>query len=294
MEPSSSDLKYFLEVARLGSISRASEKIGISQPSLSLAIQRVEDSLGEKLLVREKRGTKLTKAGESLLANSLLMIEVWNKIKSEVKSVNESISGEFIVGCHPEVAIDSLPLFLPNLLEKYPELNINLKHGHSREITSDVIDMKVDVGIVVNPEQHLDLVIKYLSNDQVSFWVGQGKKPMQQPSTGESVLICDTNMLQSQALIKKYKKAGFKYRHIISTADLEVALSLVESGCGIGILPSEVALRHPQYKLKRIEGSPSVNDKVAIIYRRENRVVSAIQKIVDAIVVGHQQKYGTL
>ena len=294
MEPSSSDLKYFLEVARLGSISRASEKVGISQPSLSLAIQRVEDSLGEKLFVREKRGTKLTKAGESLLGNSLLMIEAWNKIRSEVKSVYESISGEFIVVCHPEVAIDSLPLFLPNLLEKYPELNINLKHGLSREITSDVIDMKVDIGIVVNPEQHLDLVIKYLSNDQVSFWVGQGKKSMQLPSSGKSVLICDTNLLQTQALIKKFKKTGFKYRHIISTTDLEVALSLVGSGCGIGILPSEVALRHPQYKLKRIEGSPSVSDKIAVVYRRENRIVSAIQKIVDVIVVGHQQKYGTM
>lgn len=73
-----------------------------------------------------------------------------------------------------------------------------------------------------------------------------------------------------------------------------MALSLVGSGYGIDILPSEVALRHPRYKLKRIEGSPSVSNKIAVVYRRENRIVSAIQKIVDVIVVGHQQKHGTV
>ncbi len=73
-----------------------------------------------------------------------------------------------------------------------------------------------------------------------------------------------------------------------------MALSLVRNGSGIGILPSEVALRHPKYKRKRIQGSPSVSDKIAVVYRRENRIVSAIQKKVDVIVVGHQQKYGTM
>lgn len=293
MEPSSSDLRYFIEVAKHGNISKAAANIGISQPSLSVALKRIEQCLGEKILIRGKRGTKLTKSGEVLFASSLSMIQAWDQIAIQVKSVNFKISGEYTIGCHSEVAIDSLPLFLPDLLEKFPELSINLKHNLSRAITSDVIDSKIDIGIVVNPQLHPDLIIKNLTNDQVSFWVGPGAKPIQSPFLSEAVLVCDTELHQSQLLIEKSKKAGFKFRRIISTSDLEVALALVANGCGVGIFPSDVALRHSYLKLKRIPNSPAISDQVALIYRMENRCVTAINEIVAAITVGHQKKYRT-
>ncbi len=64
MIPSPTDLKYFMEVAQTQNVSRAAERLGISQPSLSLAIRRMEQSVGAPLLIRSKRGVTMTQAGK--------------------------------------------------------------------------------------------------------------------------------------------------------------------------------------------------------------------------------------
>ena len=70
MTISPSDLTYFIEVAHTKNLSRAAERLGITQPSLTLAIQRIEHSLGTDVLIRSKKGVVLTKAGRSLLIHS--------------------------------------------------------------------------------------------------------------------------------------------------------------------------------------------------------------------------------
>lgn len=111
MIPSPADLTYFLEIANLLNLSRAAESLGISQPSLSLAIQRLEKSVGTTVLVRHKRGVSLTKAGKQLLAHTRQLMQHWDSIKSETLASVYEIQGNFSIGCHPSVALFSLPRF---------------------------------------------------------------------------------------------------------------------------------------------------------------------------------------
>ncbi len=137
MIPSPSDLSYFLAVADLLNLSRAAERLGISQPSLTLAMRRIEETVGTPILIRHKRGVSLTKAGKQLLTHTRHIMQHWDCVKSAtLASVNE-IQGTFTLGCHPSVAICMAPLFLPDLLEKNPKLEINLKHDMSRKITEN-------------------------------------------------------------------------------------------------------------------------------------------------------------
>src|SRR6187399_1079372 len=108
MLPSSSEIKYFLEVSTALNISRAAERLGISQPSLSLAIRRLEDTIGTDLLVRSKSGVKLTKAGERFALQARSLIEEWDKLKGSIHESEEKVSGRFIIGCHASVALYSL------------------------------------------------------------------------------------------------------------------------------------------------------------------------------------------
>jgi DNA-binding transcriptional LysR family regulator len=158
MTPSPHDLKYFREAAATLNMSRASERLGISQPSLSLAIQRIEDSVGDKVFYRSRRGLVLTQAGKQLLTHTNFLLDAWSQVKSKALASSQLIQGRYIIGCHASVALYSLGTFLPKVLHDHPTLEIKLEHDLSRKITESVISSAVDIGIVVNPVKHPDLI----------------------------------------------------------------------------------------------------------------------------------------
>ncbi len=194
-------LKYFIEVSQVLNLSRAAERLGLSQPSLSLAIQRLEMEVDAKLLRRGPKGVQLSPAGAELAASAKVFLQNWEDLKKGVANRSDEVIGELHVGCHPSVAIYSLPYVLPQLLSQYP-LNIKLTHDLSRKITESVISARVDVGIVVNPVRHPDLVLKKLSDDQVTLW-----QSPEMSAGNRDVLICDPDLLQTQSLLKKVQKS---------------------------------------------------------------------------------------
>jgi len=274
MIPSPTDLKYFVEIANTLNVSRASERLGISQPSLSLAIRRMEQSLGTPLLIRSKRGVTLTQAGKQLLVHTRHLFQTWENIRAgTLSSVNE-VQGSYTIGCHPSVALYALQGFLPQLVAAHPKLDIKLKHDLSRKIAEDVISMKVDVGIVVNPVRHPDLVIHPLCTDEFTLWTsGKGER---------SVLICDPDLAQSKALLGQLAKRGMKFDRVITSGSLEVIADLVAHGCGAGFLPALAAVR-ARYKLKRVPKAPVFYDEHCLLFRVENKGVKAVQVISTAI-----------
>lgn len=283
MLPSSTDLNYFIVVTQHKNLTHAAETIGITQPSLSLSMQRLEKAMGTPLFIRSKKGVNLTKAGQQILINAKKLLQSWEEVRADALSVTEEIKGEITVGCHPSVGLYSLSQFLSDALSDYEDLSISLKHGLSRTITESVVQMSTDVGIVVNPVKHPDLVLQKLGDDEVSFYVGPGKKPTQNFKTGTAVLICDPVLYQTQDLTKKLKRKGIKYSRLLPSSNLEVVSHLTLTGAGIGIIPGRVAKFMGEGKLKKVPNAPSYKDEIYVAYRIENKNVKAIRYIVDKI-----------
>lgn len=280
MTPSPADLTYFIEVAKSSNLSRASESLGISQPSLTLAMRRLEETVGAPLLVRHKRGVTLTKAGEQLLAHARELMQRWETIKSSALASMHDVQGAITIGCHPSVALYSLPVFLPALMAEHPKLEVRLKHDLSRRITESVISLKVDIGISVNPVRHPDLVINKLDDDTISLWCKDPKQSTKQLADGSAIILCDPEMTQAQAILAQLKKSGLQYGRLLSTSNLEIIASLCKHDGGIGILPARIAA---EYGLLPIPNSPTYEDEICVLYRGENRNVRAIQVIVESI-----------
>lgn len=280
-----SDLKYFLSVTQYLNISLAAKKVGISQPSLSMAIQRLESALNAKLLVRTKKGVILTQAGKKLQEKSKFLIEQWDNLKTDITSFTANVNGHYTIGCHPSVGIYSLQKFLPEVLEKYPSLEISLKHDLSRNITDQVIDLSIDIGIVVNPIRHPDLIIHHLWNDEVNFWSLKKYHRNTDIEKGTAVLLADMNLNQTQSLLKKLKKSQYKFSRIIHSSSLENMANLVLSGGGIAILPSGVVKKFdPQLKkLKMVHPSIKHKDEIALVYHMANKNIRAVQILVQRI-----------
>ncbi len=241
-------------------------------------MQRLERSVGTTLLMRGRKGVKLTKAGEKLLLETRQLIAQWEELRERaLRSMNE-VSGRFTIGVHPSVARYSLPLFLPSLLRLYPTLEIVLQHDLSRGVTQRVLDFELDLGIVVNPVPHPDLVIKKLGQDTVTLWQSKQLK-------NEDILIAETSLNQTQMLMTKLRRQKMNFKRIIESSNLEVISSMVSSGCGVGILPTRVA-RAESRDLQPFKGAPQVNDEITLIYRMENKSVSGVATLSQAIQAG--------
>lgn len=284
-----SDIVYFIEVAQTKNISRAAERLGIAQPSLSSAMKRLEDALGVTLLIRGRTGVQLTKAGKELLGRGRLLLLNWEQLRADVNKKETSVSGQYIIGCHPSVALYSLSHFLPNLVQQYPELEIKLIHDLSRKITEEVISFKVDFGIVVNPVRHPDIVIKELCTDDVLFWIAKNPSSTQNLDPQNGVLVCDLNLVQVQRLLENLQKKKHGFRRVIHSSNLEVITDLTASGVGVGILPKKVATRITTYNLKPLdERMPVFKDKICLVYRADSQRTKGGKAIIDAVTVSVQ------
>lgn len=284
MLPSSTELRYFIEISQTGNLSRAAERLAISQPTLTLAVKRLEDSLGLPLLIRNKSGVKLTHAGQKLLAQARFLVGEWDKLKSEAVRDEHEIRGKYVFGCHPSVALYSLPSFLGELLAQNEGLEIKLVHDLSRKITEDVISYKVDFGIVVNPWKHPDLVIRPLCDDEVTLWISEKPSELQDVTGDKAVLICDPELVQSQEILKKLEKAKLHFQRVTTTSNLEVVASLVAAKAGVGILPGRVAKRSPEMRLKPLgAGSPKYLDRICLVFRADAQRSKASRHIAQFI-----------
>lgn len=259
-------------------LTRASERLGISQPSLSLAVVRLEENVGTTLLIRQKRGVNLTQAGKQLLNHTKQLLQQWQEMKTRTLASQQAVQGYYTIGCHPSLGKYILPTFLPELVRTFPKLEINLKHDLSRKITEKVISLNIDMAIAVNPIRHPDLIIYKLFNDRVMLWQNNKLR-----NINNLPLICDPELLQTQAILKQLKAKQYSHSRMMTSNNLEVISALVAKGCGIGILPERVVKSTYERLVHPVIDSPCYKDEICLIYRHENRNVLAIQTIIAAI-----------
>lgn len=269
MIPSPTDLMYFHSVAETLNFSRASEKLGVVQPTLSQALKRLEDSIGKPLFIRSSNGLVLTKTGEVFLSKSKILLEGWERLTREVSDLDSIPSGKYVIGLHPSVALYSLKHFMP-ALSSYRNLEVSFIHALSREITEMIVSRKVDIGLVINPVRQNDLILKKICSDRVGFWAtAAGSKDS---------LIYDPGLQQSQILLRK--KNDFK--RFLTSSSLEVIADLVENGLGVGILPERIARRYK--KLKPVSDL-WFTDELYLAYRADQTKTAGLKVIVEAITM---------
>ncbi len=266
------DIKNFVAVSENLNITRASEFLGVSQPTLSYSMKRLESEFNEKLIIRLKNGIQLTKLGEEFYGRAKRLILYWEDSRKIFSVEDRHSFAEFSIGIHPSVAIYSLDKFLPEVYRKYPRLSFNLLHGLSREMSKKVINWEVDFAIAINPIEHLDIVIKEIGKDEVTLF-----------STSRSLkkIIYDPRLAQSVFIMKKIKKLNLHTREYIHSSNLEVIAKLCSSGLGYGLLPTRVANNYKN--LKKLAGAPKFIDRICLIYRKERHGNSISQNILKII-----------
>lgn len=240
------DLENFLVTANSKTLSEASEKLGIAQPSLSLAIQKLEKELGHSLFIRSRDGVKITPQGKNLLPQAQDALELLNKIKGQTSKV------KYTIGCHPSVGIFVLGEFLKLVSTKLPEYSFEIINGSSNEINKMVAQGLIDFGLVMNPLQLQGLIIKNIGQDEVCIWEAKNRY--------SDKLIYNPQMLQAHSILSRWKKMT---TDTIEVQNLELLAHLVASGAGFGILPAQV-VKFQNLPLKIVPGAPTFTDTLSL------------------------------
>ena len=274
MLPSATDLEYFMEVCRTLNISRASERIGISQPTLTQSIRKLETAVGAQLLIRSRTGVRLTKSGQRISGQISALLELWGGLQKEAQQDEHELQGKFRVGAHPSVARYTLPQFFKELARRAPRVEIELVHDLSRHITDAIIGFRIDIGFVVNPVSHPDLVLRKLCDDVVTVFSAKNRFG--------NVLFGDPELIQTQWVLTRLKKAGLDFSHFVPAPNLEVVHRLVATGAGYGILPSLVAHCEPGVVLSVVDHKlPAFKDQVYLAYRKEAMTSRAAKTLIE-------------
>lgn len=143
-------LKYFLKIAELGSVSAAARELFIAQPALSNQVSALEKELGVELFVRTVKGVQLTPAGEKLVHHAGLILRQVENASADVTSDAVSPRGEVRLVVDASKAYTLLPLLVTETAKRFPEIQLNVSDAMSVVAAQHVADGKVDMGLIPN------------------------------------------------------------------------------------------------------------------------------------------------
>lgn len=279
MLPSPIELSYFYEVTNSGSFSDAARKLNVSQPSLSLAVKKLEDRIGKRLFLRHKQGISLTASGKILYDHVKELIDKWSCTLHAMRDAHNAMTGSLTISCNSTLA-PFISNLLADLMKTHSGLKIHLVHAPTPMIIKNLAAGLFDLGIVIDPPLATDLVLNKLGHKKFSFW---SKADGDNVQTNNRLIICDPDLPQTQRLLSMLR-ANFMDFELSRCNQLESIAALVASGCGIGILPSCFVEEFFKDRLKEIKQYPYYFSTMYIAYHMENQKMMAIQTVKNTLV----------
>jgi LysR family transcriptional regulator, cell division regulator len=263
MLATATEIAYFVEVYQTRHVSKAAIRLGITQPTLTLSLRKLEEKLGTKLFYRTKQGMVPSEQGTLFYTKAHALIDYWVEIHKGLNRSTAEITGRFKVGCHQSVGAYALPGFLDKLYKQTPGIEIDLVHDFSRKITEGIVSYNIDIGFIVNPARHPDLVLKKLGEDRVLFWKRRGSGALPKR------IFADMNLNQIQDILGKVQAKEFLGWSVVSTPSLELIRTLTLSGQGVGILPERVAKADGADLVPYDSNLPAFEDNIFLVYRKD-------------------------
>ena len=144
-------LQYFLAVAREESITKAAERLNMTQPPLSRQLKDLEDELGKQLLIRGSKKVTLTEDGMLLKKRAEELVDLMEKTKAELTSSNENISGDVFIGCGETEGISVLAQAAWNLQQEHPLVHYHIYSGDAERVMERLDKGLIDFGLLVGP-----------------------------------------------------------------------------------------------------------------------------------------------
>jgi LysR family hydrogen peroxide-inducible transcriptional activator len=170
------ELRYIVAVAAERSFGRAAQKCFVSQPALSVAIQKLEDELGARLFERGKAEITVTPVGERIVEQAQKVLEEAARIREMAQAGRNQLAGPLKLGVIYTVAPYLLPDLIPALHDRAPQMPLELEENLTEHLESALKSGRIDAAIIALPFAHPGVVTEFLYEEPFQVVVPQGHK----------------------------------------------------------------------------------------------------------------------
>jgi LysR family hydrogen peroxide-inducible transcriptional activator len=287
-------LEYVLAVYRHGHFAKAAEACFVTQPTLSMQIQKLEESLGITIFDRSKKPILLTDMGKELVETMQSVLEESKKIESIIQSQSKGVlEGELIVGIIPTLAPYLLPLLLPVLDKRFPALQLKVQELQTSQIIDALQTDEIDVGILAIPLKIPKITETPLYFEPFSILCKKGHEIAKQKKIDYAALKFDDIWLLEEGHCLRHQvldvcsikqKKGMKKRVQFESGSLETLKNIVNSFGGYTLLPYlATESRGSNTMLVEFE-RPIPSRQIGLVRRREHHKVEMIRALADSIL----------
>lgn len=280
----------------------ASEKCFVTQPTLSMQIQKLEDELGVKLFDRTKQPVIPTEIGVSIIAQARIVLREAGMVRQLISDQKDALTGELRIGIIPTLAPYLLPPLYKEMREKYPQLNLVIKETITEEVIHELKNNRLDCGLVVTPLKDPSIKEDVLFYEELFVYVSKKNALVDKKyvlpndiDPNQLWLLEEGHCFRSQALnlCELRKRGDFHVKY--ETGNIETLKRMVDKSDGITILPELAVMEFskPQLKLVKRLKEPSPAREVSLVTHRDyikNKLIKTLKEEILNIVPKPMQK----
>ncbi|MGZ2260063.1 LysR family transcriptional regulator [Roseobacter sp. A03A-229] len=268
-------LQTFLDVTELGSFTAAADRIGITQPAVSLQIRQLEKKLGLRLVERVGKTVRPTQAGLVLIDHARRIGGDVETAISELASFSSDQGGRVRLGTGATACIHLLPPVFRQLKERFPSLQITVKTGDTRDILKEIEDNTLDIAFVTLPISGRMFSVTPILEDEFVF-VSAADDAQLSTSIGADELTGLPLILyeaggHTRTLVDGWlASAGVSIAPVMDLGSVEAIKGLVSAGLGCAILPKSGVGEHPDQSGLSIRSlAPRLARELAVVTRND-------------------------
>jgi DNA-binding transcriptional LysR family regulator len=282
-------LQAFADVIELGSFSAAAERLGLTQPAVSLQVRALEKRLGVRLVERVARRATATAAGEELLAHV-------RRIDASVTAATDAMArrasgavGRVRLGTGATACIYLLPPVLRELRQRFPSLDIVVSTGNTSDILKSLDDNAIDLGLVTLPAPGRMFEVTPLLEDEFVAITSKEDDRLQATVTPEAlsglpVVLYEPGGNTRRIVDGWFARAGLTLRPVMALGSIEAIKELVGAGLGCAVLPRMAVPSHGSRTPITVHAlAPRLHRSLALVLRRDKPLYRGLREVVNAL-----------
>lgn len=292
-------LKYILAVAEYQNFTLASEKCFVTQPTLSMQIQKLEEELNVVLFNRKKKPIELTEVGKRIIEQAKVIVNESERIQDIVDQQKGYIGGEFKLGIIPTVMPLLLPLFLKTFINKYPKVNLVIEELTTEEIINQLSDGHLDAGIAATPLEKDFIKERVLYYEPFVGFINKNHRLAPQKTLSAEDLDIDDILLLEDGhcfkdnilnLCKSFRSENHR-KFKLESGSFDTLIKLTKEEMGMTLLPYLLTydLSESDKKLLRPFNKPTPSREISLIHHNSQlkiQIIEALKDVIDSVIRG--------
>jgi LysR family hydrogen peroxide-inducible transcriptional activator len=292
-------LKYVLAVAEHQNFTKAAQKTFVTQPTLSMQIQKLEEELDILIFDRSKKPIELTSVGKKIVNQARNIVNESERMQDVVDQEKGFIGGDFHLGIIPTIMPTLLPMFLKNFTNKYPKVHLKIEELTTDEIISKISEGHLDAAIAATPLEIPTIKERALYYEPFVGYIPQSHRLFSKKKIdGKDLDLDDILLLEDGHCFRdgvlnlcKASKLNPDDTFQLESGSFETLIKLSNEGLGMTLLPylHTLDLSEKQEKNLRYFNEPSPAREVSIIYSASElkmQIINAMYDVISGVVRG--------